>query len=630
MRMSLDILDRWVLGWRRLMLGVWLLLLLPQALWAAPEFLPPEQAFRLRPRLIDARTIGLRFEVAPGYYLYRERLSFQAQPEDVALGAVQLPPGQVKFDETFQKNVETYHGSLEVRLPVVAAPAEFLLKVSSQGCADQGLCYPPQVQVIQLTVREGGLQALRTLNAEAAAAWVAPVGAIQQTLTASVSAAPEERAQDTASSRSDDTLVAALNSGRLWPVLGLFLMAGLLLSFTPCMLPMLPILSSIIVGQGKVGARWRGLGLSAAYVLGMALVYTALGVAAGLAGEGLAATLQQPAVLWVFAGLLSVLALSMLDAYELRLPAAWQTRLSTASAQLPGGQTLGVFLMGGLSALIVSPCVAAPLAGALLYISQTRDAVLGGLALFALAVGMGLPLLLVAGSAASLLPRAGAWMASVKHFFGVMLLGTALWLLGPVLAAWVQMLLWALLLCSCGAALMGLRDAPGAMAPWRRGVQGLGMVLVLGAGALVAGALSGGQDPWQPLRHWGLANGAPTSAPLPFQAIKGVVALDDILKEADRPVMLDFYADWCVSCKEMERYTFSDTQVQSHLRRMILLRADVSANDAQDRALLKRFNLFGPPGILFFAPGGQELMPARVVGFQDAEAFLRSLGKVVP
>lgn len=612
--------------------------LLPLAL-AAEDFLPPEQAFRFEAQVADGRTLALRFHVAPGYYLYRERLAFEAVPAGVQLGAVVLPQGKVKFDETFQKEVETYRDTLDISVPVLAAPQVFLLKVSSQGCADQGLCYPPQQQVLKLVVREGGLASATRLTTDEAALWVATADAEIQPLTANVSKAvspvvgtdTSAGAPPAAAGWAGGSLLnEALRGGRLWRIAGVFLLAGVLLSFTPCVLPMLPILSSIIVGQVANPSRWRGLGLSAAYVLGMALVYTALGVAAGLAGEGLAAALQQPAVLWAFAILLVLLALSMLGAYELRLPSALQTRLSSAATRLPGGQVTGVFLMGGLSALIVSPCVAAPLAGALVYISQTRDVVVGAVALFAMALGMGVPLLLVGVSAGSLLPRTGAWMESVKRFFGVMLLAVALWLVGPVLAPWTQMLLWAALLCGSAAALLGLGDRRDAVGPLRRATQGLGLLLVLLAGALVLGALSGGRDLWQPLRQLGQGGQASTVASLPFQAIKGVEALDAALQAADRPVLLDFYADWCVSCKEMERFTFSDAQVQSRLSGLLLLRADVTANDAQDRALLKRFGLFGPPAILFFKPGAQEVSEARVIGFQDSSTFLKVLGRVVP
>jgi thiol:disulfide interchange protein DsbD len=395
---------------------------------------------------------------------------------------------------------------------------------------------------------------------------------------------------------------------------------------------MLPILSSLIVGQADATSRpvtrGRGLALAASYALGMALVYTALGVAAGWAGEGLAARLQQPEVLALFAALLVGLALSMFGFYELQLPRAWRERLTQASGRTRGGRLGGVFVMGGLSALIVSPCVAAPLAAALVYISQTRDVVLGGAALFALAGGMSVPLLLLGASAGHWLPRAGAWMEHVKHFFGVLLLALALWMLQSVLPGPVSMLLWGALLLVSAVYLRVFDSLPAGARGWARFFKGVGMVLaVLGVLQLV-GAASGGSDPWQPLRHWAARVDTPASTGLRFQRVASVEELERIVATAGRPVMLDFYADWCVSCKEMEVWTFKDPRVQSALSAALLLQADVTRNSPQDRALLRRFRLFGPPGIVFFDAQGREVDGARVIGFQSPERFLQSLAAV--
>jgi thiol:disulfide interchange protein DsbD len=420
-----------------------------------------------------------------------------------------------------------------------------------------------------------------------------------------------------------------LQSGRGWRVAAVFLLAGLLLSLTPCVLPMMPILSSVIVGHGRSVTRGRGLALAAAYSLGMALVYTAVGVAAGLAGEGLAATLQTPAVLWAFALGLVALALSMFGLYELQLPGFITQRLTRTSQGLPAGDLLGVGVMGGVSALLVSPCVAAPLAGALVYISQTRDAALGGLALFSLAAGMSVPLLLIGASAGALLPRAGVWMDDVKRFFGVLLVGVALWTVqsllpaGAVLAAWGSWLLFLAVFLGAPRPAVHARHAA-----WRRTVR-QGLALVLGVAGVLqwVGAASGGTDPLQPLAVWASARGRAGATPptVQFQAVRTVAEFDAAVARAGRPVMLDFYADWCVSCKEMERFTFADAQVRARLGGALLLRADVTANHADDRALLKRFGLFGPPGTLFFDAQGREIAAARVIGYQDAARFLKTL-----
>jgi thiol:disulfide interchange protein DsbD len=385
---------------------------------------------------------------------------------------------------------------------------------------------------------------------------------------------------------------------------------------------MLPIVSSIIAGHGTQVSRGRGLALAAAYSFGMALAYTALGVGAGLAGEGLAAALQTPWVLAAFALALVALSLSMFGAYELRLPAAFTHRMTQASQRLPPGRIAGVCAMGGVSALIVSPCVAAPLAGALVYLSQTRDVWLGGTALFSLAAGMSVPLLLVGASAGAWLPRAGAWMDEVKRFFGVLLLGVALYIVQTVLPAGLVLALWGAL--AIGAAVLLI--TPGSVdraqitkSIWRR--AGAALLAMLGLLQLI-GAASGATDPLQPLARFTDRGGA--GAPQ-FQPVRSVDELDAALRTAGRPVMLDFYADWCVSCKEMERFTFSDAAVRARLDGALLLKADVTQNNAADRALLKRFNLFGPPGTIFFDSRGREVSDARVIGFQNTRRFLETL-----
>jgi thioredoxin:protein disulfide reductase len=577
---------------------------------AEEDFLDPDVAFKLAARAVDERTVEVTYTIAPGYYLYREQFKFAA--EGATLGAPVLPAGKTKFDETFQKTVETYRDVVRITIPVTQAPGKFQLLATNQGCADKGLCYPPQQRGIEVKLAAfGGDGSTRVMAANESSS-AAPVAA------GTGSVAPTYAADDVG-------IDSALRSGKLWTVVGVFLAAGVLLSLTPCVLPMLPILSSIIVGQGAPVSRGRGFTLALSYSLGMALVYTALGVAAGLAGEGLAAALQKPWVLVAFAAGLVALSLSMFGVYELQLPSVLTSRLSSASQRLPGGRFAGVFAMGGVSALIVSPCVAAPLAGALVYISQTRDVVLGGTALFALAAGMSVPLLLMGASAGALLPRAGGWMDEVKRFFGILLLGVALWTVQSVLPASLALALWGSL--AIGAAVMfGSSSQHGhrtglTKSLWRRVVATL--LAVCGLLQLV-GAAAGGSNPLQPLAH--LRGGAAVAALGPaFTPVRSVAELDNALRTAGRPVMLDFYADWCVSCKEMERFTFVDPAVQKKMAGALLLKADVTANNDEDRALLKRFNLFGPPGTIFFDPQGREVPAARIAGFQDATRFLQTL-----
>ncbi|HUP09172.1 MAG TPA: protein-disulfide reductase DsbD [Caldimonas sp.] len=616
--------------------GAWcllaLLFLAARGARAADEFLEPDQAFKVQVRAADARTVEAIFTIAPHYYLYREQFKFGA--DGATLGEPVLPRGKVKFDETFQKNVETYRDVLRIALPVQAASGEFRLYTTHQGCADAGLCYPPQPKgwVVSLAGfgGSGSVRALRdaelpqpvpgTAVSALSAPGAAATAAADLSKTGAGAAAPAPVARGDVSA-----LGSVLQSGRSWSVIGAFFVAGLLLAFTPCVLPMVPIVSSIIAGHGTDVSRLRGFMLAAAYSLGMALVYTALGIAAGLAGEGLAAAFQQPWVLVLFAGALVAFAMSMFGAYELQLPSAFTNRMAQASGRLRGGRIAGVAAMGGISALIVSPCVAAPLAGALVYLSQTRDVWLGGIALFSLALGMSVPLLLVGASAGALLPKAGPWMNEVKGVFGVLLLGVALWTLQPVLPASLGLALWGALLIACAVLLLPARvdNAPALHRPWRRVAAA-----ILGVCGLLqlVGAASGGTDPLQPLAHVMTGARADAASAQPrFATVKTVDELDAALRGANRPVMLDFYADWCVSCKEMERYTYSDPSVQARLAQALLLKADVTKNDPADRALLKRFGLFGPPGTIFFDAQGREVAGARAIGYQNTEHFLETL-----
>lgn len=610
-----------------LALGLWCLMAASGNAEAQENFLEPEQAFVLQATSLDERRVALDFTVAPGYYLYREAFRFEAA--GVTLGPAQVPEGKVKFDENFQKNVETHRGNLRVVLPVEAAPARFDLQVTSQGCADAGLCYPPMTRVVAVSLAGFGGNGEVVVAGEQAPGAIPATGADEALAAASIDSATGGRGWLTGA---DDLAVrGVLERGSWWGVVAAFALMGLLLSFTPCVLPMLPILSSIIAGGGAVTRR-RGLALAATYALGMSLVYTALGVAAGLAGEGLAGWLQKPWVLGLFAVLLLVFAAAMFDVFELRLPAAVATRLDGVSRRLPGGQWLGVFLMGGLSAAIVSPCVTAPLAGALLFLGQTRDVTLGGSALFAMAWGMSVPLLLLGASAGTWLPRSGAWMHAVKRFFGLLLIGVALWLVQPVLPAWLAMAAWGLLLLVSGFMLRPFDPDPHSHAPrvWLQ--RGIGVAVLAWGVMLLGGAASGGHDPLQPLKPLSNAGGAvDRGGPggLVFRPVNSLVELDQALQEASqqgRVAMLDFYADWCVSCKEMERFTFVDPAVQARLQKAVLLKADVTANNADHRELLKRFQLFGPPGTLFFTPGADAAQAAvRVIGFQNANAFQKTL-----
>ena len=497
------------------------------------EFLPPDVAFKLELSAKDAGNVTADFKIVPGYYLYKQRIKFEIKDAKTgSITAIVLPTGEIKDDPNFGKQ-EVYHHDFAANLKLAAANNP-IIQATYQGCSEKGLCYAPQTKTFTLDL----------------------VGASTGAASSLVD--------------NDDKTTSALKSGNLWLVIAGFFVAGLFLSFTPCVLPMIPILSSIIVGSQAKQAKptkLHAFSLSVAYVLGMALSYTLAGVAAGLSGSLVSQSLQSPWILTLTALVFVVLAFSMFGFYELKLPAFIENKILGASQKLKGGEFFGVFIMGVLSALIVSPCVAAPLAGALIYIGQTHNVLLGGVGLFALALGMGVPLLLIGASAGSLLPKAGGWMTVVRNLFGVVMLAVAAYIVWPVL--------------------------PNAIT--------------------------------QPVNN---ALGLQATSHLPFQRVKSVAELDAAIKNANgKTVMLDFYADWCTSCKEMEKYTFSDEKVKTALKNTVLLQADVTANNADDQALLKRFGLFGPPGIIFFDQSGVE-QKTRVIGYKNADDFMQTLNQV--
>ncbi len=572
---------------------------------ADPELLDPEKAFEFSARVAGPDAVEVRYVIAKGYYLYRDKLRFTLEPATLGKGSAQLPPAQAKKDEFFGETW-VYRDEVRIRLPIRsdAQAARVVLTAVSQGCADVGVCYVPVEQKAEL----------RLVAANGAGA-----------------ATTRDNPSSATGTKGEDALIADLFHGDAWLLILSFFGFGLLLSFTPCVLPMVPILSGIIIGQGQKMTRSHGLLLSGAYVLGMAITYTLAGVAAGLSGALLSAALQNPWVLGTFAAVFVALAMSMFGFYELQLPTSLQSRLAGASGHLHGGHYAGVFVMGALSALIVGPCVAAPLAGALLYISQSGSAAMGGAALFAMALGMGVPLLVVGASAGALLPKTGPWMETVKRFFGVMLLAVAIYLVSPVLPVTAQMLAWAALLTFTGIYLRAIDPLPPAAGSFARLSKGVGMIALVAGIAFVVGALSGSRDVLQPLSGLrGTAAGAPAGPGVAFQQVANLAELDAAIAAANgKTLMLDFYADWCVSCKEMERYTFTDPQVQSRLAGMVKIQADVTANTVEHKELLKRFRLFGPPGIVFFDPAGGEIPGIRVIGFQPAGKFAAVLDQAL-
>jgi thiol:disulfide interchange protein DsbD len=613
------------------------------------ELLPPDQAFKMSVRVQDENTLVAQFTPAKDYYLYRDKVAFKPKETEgsansgTSIETISIPPGTPKSDVTFGQ-VEVFHKPFEARIALkrgTPAAEKLTLVATYQGCNEPiGVCYAPINKVVELTLPVAKAAAGAVANAVSGAAVAAspafPLAQVNKAdpTTELFQNAPAGPAVETESLK----IERMFESGDFWLILTGFFGIGLLLSFTPCVFPMFPILSGIIANRGEHITRSRGFILSLAYVMGMAITYAIAGVAAGLSGAMLAAALQNAWVLGSFALIFVTLAFSMFGFYELQLPTFLQSKLTEEAGHIRGGHLTGVFGMGALSALIVGPCVAAPLAGALLYISQTRDVLLGGSALFVMALGMGVPLLLLGASAGALLPKAGPWMEAVKQFFGVLLLGVAIWLISPVISAVAHMLLWSALLIVSAIYLHAVDPLKPDASGFRKFMKGVGMIALLLGVALLIGVLSGSRDILQPLSKIGIAGANPQMGEalasqnqhLQFQRVKTVAELDQrIAQSRDKYVMVDFYADWCISCKEMERFTFTDPKVQSRLKDVVLLQVDVTAGTADDFALLKRFKLFGPPGILFIDRMGRDVPNIRLIGFQDTERFINILDAVL-
>jgi thiol:disulfide interchange protein DsbD len=551
--------------------------------------LPADEAFKLSVEIVDQQMLLAQWKIQPGYYLFRDRIHFTTADKGTQLGTPVMPDGILKHNSILGQYT-AFQDTVTISVPVTSSQTAINLQVHYQGCAEDGFCYPPLSKSFALRIAE-------------------PRGTLTP-LTAPTSLAAQ-----------DDIAELLTQQGVIWIVLGFFGF-GILLAFTPCVLPMVPILSAIILGQNQALSTRRAFVLSLLYVLSMAVTYAVAGVIAGHIGQSLQASLQQPLLLILFSGLFVLLALSLFDVFPLRLPNALQQSINRVLHSQRGGRYLSVILMGILATLITSPCVTPPLVGALLYIGQTGDALLGGTALFSLGLGMGIPLLLFGTFGAALLPKAGAWMQTIKALFGVLLLGVAIWILARVFTDPAILLLWALL--AIGSALyLGIFQTP-LPGKFARLQQALGYLLFIYGITLVVGAAMGNRDPWQPLQFSHTTNNAHTL----FTRIKTTEELQQYLtqaKQTQQTVILDFFAQWCATCHEIERDVFRNPEVQQALSQFTLLQADVTANDLIDKALQKQFNVIAPPAILFFDPQGKELTQLRIVGRISADEMLQRL-----
>lgn len=602
---------------------------------AEQELLPPDEAFKFSIEVRDERTLIAHFTPAKDYYLYRDKIAFEPKSDGIHIEKVALPPGKMKNDLTFG-DTEVYYQPVQavISLKRKSFAAEQLSLIATyQGCNEPiGVCYAPIKKQSNIA-----LPAIQVAINTVAEAISSSAEAARLDATAELFQTPSRLPAIETESYQIEQMFA---SGNFWLILTGFFGIGLLLAFTPCVFPMFPILSGIIANRSEHLTKRRGFILALAYVLGMATAYAVAGIAAGLSGAMLSAALQNAWVLGTFALVFIMLAFSMFGFYELQLPAFLQSKLSEEAGHLKGGHLSGVFGMGALSALIVSPCVAAPLAGALLYISQTRDVVLGGSALFVMALGMGVPLLLLGASAGALLPKSGPWMESIKQFFGVLLLAVAIWLMSPVVSAVVYMLSWAALLIISAIYLHAIDPLPERASGFRKFLKGVGVISLLTGVALLIGVLSGSRDILQPLSKLSIVSigndkttqseGFDQNGHLSFQRVKTIAELDEVIQQSrNKYIMVDFYADWCISCKEMERFTFTDARVQARLKDVVLLQVDVTAGTPDDIVLLKHFKLFGPPGILFLDRQGSEIPNIKIIGYLNKEDFLSVLDAVL-
>lgn len=599
----------------------WLLfLLISFNIWGA-GFLQPNEAFKPKISFIDPSMIGIEIELGDQIYIYADKLKIEdADPKDgIDFASITMA------DSVEHEGEKVYESSPAIRIALskkldVTGKQTVKVKLSYQGCSAAGLCYEPMENLLDIAVDTDKLRGGSTSGSS-----ILKAPAIE---TASLEVIPpkaEVKASET------DKIAQVIQGGSLWFIILSFFGFGLLLALTPCVFPMIPIISSVIVSQGGIGTR-RAFWLSVIYVLSMAVAYTIAGILAGLFGANLQAAFQTPWIITLFSLVFVVLAMSMFDLFELQIPNAIQSRITQISGQHSG--IAGVAIMGFLSALIVGPCVAAPLAGALIYIGQTGDALLGGIALFALSIGMGVPLIAVGTSAGKFMPKPGVWMDSVKSIFGVMLIGVSIWMISRIIDENISMMLWGALAVFIAINIGALEPIRGrCIRCHRANKKALGIIILLYGMSLLLGGMSGAKNPLHPLDPF-LPNKeavavAAASEHKTFEKITSIEELDAILAEnKGKKVMVDFYADWCSACKELEEKTFSDDAVKSAMDKYVLVQVDLTANDEAARAISSKYGIFGPPAILFFDESGERVKSADIVGFKGPQEFLKHLGEI--
>lgn len=599
---------------KRLLLIFLLIIALPALGQTQEEPIPAHQAFQFSATAKDYQTIIAMWTIKPGYYLYRDRIHISpANPDKDRLGQPLLPTTTLSKDYPGIGKLPVYKGNLKIAVPVIKSSEKtIVVKVHYQGCSEKGYCYPPQTKVVPINLAGNYMVPVQPVDVDL------PSTTTTTTITT--------KTTTTTPTSQQDKVVQLLSDHSVFTILIGFFVFGLLLSLTPCVLPMIPILSGIIISKGPNISRAHSFGISCAYVLGMAITNTAAGIIFGSIGYSVQVIFQQPWIIVLYSLIFIAMALSLFGLYNIQIPQGLQDKLTKISSHQKHGSYLGATIMGILSFLILSPCVTPPLVGALAYISQTGNAVLGGAALFMMSIGMGVPLLIIGAFSKNVLPKAGPWMNGIKCILGVLMLAVAIWMISRILPGTVTMLLWGILVIGSSIAMNTFKTAT---TIWKKITKGIGILFFIYGIVLIIGAFMGNTNPFNPLSLPNKNISHTESKFISANTLQEAKKQLEIAKSQSQPAMIDFYADWCIACKEMDLYTFSNAQVQKQLQKFRLLRADVTKNNAESRELQKYFHVVAPPTILFFGPDGKEIKSSRIVGEMPASAFSKHLEMII-
>ncbi len=611
----------------------WLLFLLISLNVLAVGFLQPDEAFKPSAKMVDPKTIGVEMIMGDQIHIYADKLKVTDADKNDGIDfktVTMAKPTQLDGENVYESSPAIRIALLKTK--ELSGEKKVKIKLSYQGCSSAGLCYEPMDKTLEVTLDADAIAMKQSSEPSSVQKEsVAATKAIEASPISEVKTEPKKEPTIQPKGSETDQIAGVIKGGSLWFIILSFFGFGLLLALTPCVFPMIPIISSVIMAQGTGLGTKKAFWLSVVYVLSMAVAYTIAGILAGLFGANLQAAFQTPWIITLFSLIFVVLAMSMFDLFELQIPNAIQSKITKVSGSQSG--VLGIAIMGFLSALIVGPCVAAPLAGALIYIGQTGDAFLGGVALFSLSIGMGVPLIAIGTSAGKFMPRPGVWMDNVKSIFGVMLIGISIWMISRIIDENISMMLWGGLAIFVAINIGALEPIRGRCIRCQRAnKKALGIIILLYGMSLLLGGMSGAKDPLHPLDPFLPSKAVAEStvaAHKSFQKITSIEQLDAILAEnKGKRVLVDFYADWCTACKEFESRTFSDEQVKGAMDKFVMVQVNLTANDDAAKKISSKYGIFGPPAILFFDEQGNRLKNEDIVGFKEPKEFLNHLGEI--